>query len=312
MDELVLSLLLTVLPITGNQVAELDFHVHTLDATPPNELYAYRLSNPFNERSQMTNFAVLCATLDWDATRLFRQPQETPDELRIFSACYLSMPASTNSTKFLRLHVREWKTNWTATAVEEAILKRLTIESAPDADLLLTKLAANPENARWTRWAIWKLLVRERRKAEAFEYAQREKLNTNISFSRSFPCRPFEKPCIQIFWPDKIRNEVFRYYFPDQKWTSQVVSPPSQTIYLPAGWKRPTGPNYRRSWKQGPSWQVIYSQKGNTLTRTATYEETDSCIAGAIDGNNYSESVIELTTPPKGLLFKAPYYIEVQ
>lgn len=312
MRDLILSLLLTVLPITGNQVADLDFRVHILGAKPPNELYAYRLSNPFKERSQMTTFAILCATLDWDATRLFRQPQETPDDLRVFSACYLSMLASTNSTRFLQFHVREWKTNWTATAVEEAILKRLTIESAPDADLLLTKLAANPENTTWTRWAIWNHLVRERRKAEAFEYAQREKLNTDISFSRSFPCRPFEKPNIQVFWPDKVRNEVFQYYFPDQKWIPHVVPPLSKIVYIPAGWEQPTGPNYRRSWKRGPSWQVIYSQKGNTLTRTATYVETDSYIAGAIEGNNYSESVVEVTTPPKGFLFQTPYYIEVQ
>jgi hypothetical protein len=260
----------------------------------------------------MTNFAILCATLDWDATRLFGQSQEIPDDLRVYSACYLSMPASSESTKFLQFHVSKWKTNWTATAVEEAILKRLTIESAPDADILLTKLAANRENTKWTRWATWNHLVRERRKAEAFEYAKREKLNTAISFSRSFPCLPFEQPCIQVFWPDKVRNEIFQYYFSEQKWIQRVVSPPVSTIYLRGDWERPTGPNYSRSWKKGPSWQVTYARKQNTLTRTATYVETDSYVAGTIEENGYSESIVEVSAAPKGFLFKTPHYIQVQ
>ena len=90
MRDLVLSLLLNVLPITGNQVADLDFRVLTLGTIPPNKLYAHRLSYPLGNRSQMTNFAILCATLDWDATRLFGQSQETPDDLRVYSAYYLS------------------------------------------------------------------------------------------------------------------------------------------------------------------------------------------------------------------------------
>jgi hypothetical protein len=128
------------------------------------------------------------------------------------------------------------------------------------------------------------------------------------SASPLIPLPPFEKPSIQVFWPTK-SNGIWQYYFPEQKWIPQVVPPPRKTVYLQADWEHPTGPAYRRSWKKGPSWQVTYCQKGNILTRTAIYVDADSYIAGTIDGSNYSESVVEITTPPKRFLFKAPYYI---
>lgn len=312
MLDAVLSLLLTTLPITGNQQAELDFRVQIAGESPPAELAAYRLTNPFKNRTQMTNHASLCATLDWDATRMFGGPQHTPDDLRVYSACFLSTASTANSLKFLRLHAREWQTNWTANAIEEAILKRLAIESPADADAFTEKLTANPDNLPCIRWVIWQNLVKERRKAEAADYARREQLETSVSFSQSFQCLPFEPPFIQLCRPDKVRNEIWQYCFGTRQWIARVAPPPGKTIYLKADWEQPSGPKYFRTWQKGPSWQVTYVQQGTRLTRSSSHVEADSYIAGRIEPGGYAETVVELSDPPRGFIYKTPACIEVQ
>ena len=72
MFDTVFQLLLTTLALTGNQVYELDFRIGTLGEPAPAQLYSYRLAHPFESRVQMTNFAILCASLDWNAASLFQ------------------------------------------------------------------------------------------------------------------------------------------------------------------------------------------------------------------------------------------------
>ena len=76
MFDLVFQILLTTLALTGNQVYELDFRIGTLGEPAPAQLYSYRLAHPFESRVQMTNFAILCASLDWNAARYL--PKESP------------------------------------------------------------------------------------------------------------------------------------------------------------------------------------------------------------------------------------------
>ena len=186
------------------------------------------------------------------------------------------------------------------------------MEAPKLADELWCKLAANPANIKSTRWAVWKSLMRDRRKAEASEFAAREQIKTGIEFSSSFPCFPFQAPDVLVFWPDKVRNTLYRYNFAAGQWIPKAEYPPKRDQFVMASWKAPQDKSYRRSWKKGPSWQITYAKEGNTLTRTAHYVETDSYITGAISGHNYSESVVELSQSPKGALVRALHYIELE
>ena len=312
MFDTVFQLLLTTLALAGDQVYELDFRIGTLGEPAPAQLYSYRLAHPFESRVQMTNFAILCASLDWNAARYLPKETRSPDDMRLYGGYYLSLPPAANSMKFLEQYVSRWQTNWVAGLVEEGLLQRLWVEAPKLADELWCKLAANPANIKSTRWAVWKSLMRDRRKAEASEFAAREQIKTGIEFSSSFPCLPFQAPDILVFWPDKVRNTLYRYNFAAGQWIPRAEYPPKRDQFLMASWKAPQDKSYRRSWKKGPSWQITYAKEGNTLTRTAHYVETDSYITGAISGHNYSESVVELSQSPKGALVRAPHYIELE
>ena len=125
MFDLVFQTLLTTLALTGNQVYELDFRIGTLGEPVPAQLYSYRLAHPFESRVQMTNLAVLCASLDWNAARYLSKETTSPDDMRLYCGYYLSMPPTANSMEFLEQYVLRWQTNWAAGPVEEGLLQRL-------------------------------------------------------------------------------------------------------------------------------------------------------------------------------------------
>ena len=313
MFDYVLALLTTLLPIRGNQVMEMDYRILVYGESPPAALFAYHANNPMKSRIQATNFAVLCATFDWDATRYVSEPK-SPGELRLYTSYYLSVPTGINGLKFMRYHAQSWQTNWLASSLEEDLLKRLTIDSPTDASTLIDRLITKPENAEFVRWSNWHELMKQRRKSEALDYARRHELRTEISFSSQFPCLPFEveQPPIYVLRPSPVRTELYQYFFPSQHWALRIVPPPRKPIFVPSSWKKPEINQYERAWKRGPSWQITYNQKDCVLTRTATRVEAESYIVGTISTNGFSESVVEVPLPPKGYVLKAPSYIEVE
>src|ERR1035441_3413153 len=166
MNGTVLALLLSLLPITGGQFISLDQRINLLGEPPPNDLYSWRLTHPFESQTQKTNFAALCLAMDWDATRFFRKSTPTPADLRLYSQYYLTS-GGPRALCFLKFHAQSWQTNWQAGPIEENVLKRLSLEASDAANDFFAKLAARADNVPYTRWFTWHNLMQERRKREA-------------------------------------------------------------------------------------------------------------------------------------------------
>ena len=309
MNGTVLALLLSLLPITGGQFISLDQRINLLGEPPPNDLYSWRLTHPFESQTQKTNFAVLCLAMDWDATRFFRKSTPTPADLRLYSQYYLTS-GGPRALCFLKFHAQSWQTNWQAGPIEENVLKRLSLEASDAANDFFAKLAARADNVPYTRWFTWHNLMHERRKREAAALVEREQLNTNIACSVEFACRPHQAPRNLILWPSAVRTELHYYDCDTRQWAFSLDHPPQRPVYVPREWTAPQGKTYQRNWQPGPSWQVLYQYDGKILTRTGVRVEGCSCISGQISANGFQESLLT-TARPDHYVQKAPACVQV-
>jgi hypothetical protein len=310
--EHLLALLASLLALNGNQVMDLDYQTLQLGRPSYPEIAEARAVQSFKNTNQIQNYAICCAILNWDAVKFLSKNPKNADISRIFAAEYSSAPSSEVQLKFLREYARQWQTNWEASPVEEGVLKRLSIQDMDEARVFADKLLANPKNLAYTQWYHWFLLVSERRKEEAQQFATENHIDKSLAASSRYPLPAFETMKVQIVWPRLARTDTYSYALGQKIWTPSVTPAPNKPIYIPDDWKSPQGVRYNRSWQKGPAWQVVYSREGNYVVRTAKYVEQNSHIEGKIRGNNISEEVVQELQEPAGYYHVNPTFVVVK
>jgi hypothetical protein len=309
--DFILKLLASLVALDGNQVMDLDYQTFQLGRATHRELAGYSAVAPFQNASQLKNYAVLCATLDWNPTAAIPRNPGTPDQMRLFAEQFLSVPPNNIQQIFLERYVTTWRTNWQAGVIEAGILKRLSIQSPEKAAQFFDKLLSNPTNAPYTEWYHWYLLTSERRKAEAYKYAAEHHLDTSIRLSTSYPLITNRPPSVQIVWPHQNRTDSYSYSFGQKLWAAKVIPPTQKIVYVSGEWSPPSGTNYLRTWQRGPSWQITYTCTAGRLVRTATYVACNSHVEGNIAGRGFAESIVEEIQEPAGYLYPGPNIVVI-
>jgi hypothetical protein len=310
--EHLLALLASLLALNGNQVMDLDYQTLQLGRPSYPEIGEARAVQSFKNTNQIQNYAICCAILNWDAVKFLSKNPKNADISRIFASEYSSAPSSEVQLKFLREYARQWQTNWEAGPVEEGVLKRLSIQDMDEAQVFADKLLANPKNLAYTQWYHWFLLVSERRKEEAQQFATEHHIDKAIMASSRYPLPSYMPMRMQIAWPRVARTDTYTYFFGQKTWAPAVVPKQNKPVYISNEWNPPSGSHYSRSWQRGPSWQVTYARDGSWVVRTATYVERNSHVEGKIDGNNVSEEIVEELQEPAGFYYVTPTFVVVQ
>jgi len=308
----ILALLASLLALNGNQVMDLDYQAFQLGRDPHPELASIRAAQPFKDTNQVRNFAIVCATLDWNPTRFLSKKPANPDVGRLFAAEYATVPSSATQLAFLRTYADQWRTNWEAGPAEEGVLTRLSVQDPEKAQVFADKLLSNPKNLPYTQWYHWSLLMSERRKEEAQQFATEHHIDKAIMASSRYPLPSYMPMKMQIAWPRVARTDTYTYFFGQKTWAPAVIPKQNKPVYISSEWNPPSGSHYSRSWQRGPSWQVTYARDGSWLVRTATYVERNSHVEGKIDGNNVSEEIVEELQEPAGFYYVTPTFVLVQ
>ena len=209
----ILALLASLLALNGNQVMDLDYQAFQLGRDPHPELASIRAAQPFKDTNQVRNFAIVCATLDWNPTRFLSKKPANPDVGRLFAAEYATVPSSATQLVFLRTYADQWRTNWEAGPAEEGVLKRLSVQDPEKAQVFADKLLSNPKNLPYTQWYHWSLLMSERRKEEAQQFAAEHHIDKAIMASSRYPLPSYMPMKMQIAWPRVARTDTYTYFF---------------------------------------------------------------------------------------------------
>jgi hypothetical protein len=308
----IFTLLTSLLALNGNQVMDLDYQTFQLGRPPHPELAAYWSATPFRNTNQIQNYAILCATLDWDAARFMPKKRQSPDDSRMFAAQFISVPSSVNQLRFITEYADGWQTNWEAGPVEEGVLKRLCIQDFDAAQVFAGKLLANPKSLRYTQWYHWYLLRTERRKEEAEQFAAENKIERPVQTSTRYPLPSHVPLRLQVVWPRVVRTDTYTYFTGQKTWAPSIIPRQEKSVYIASDWNPPKGEHYNRSWQKGPGWQIIYHRNGDWLVRTATYVERNSHVEGDVKGNNFSEEIVEEPQEPAGYYYRTPTFIVVK
>ena len=307
-----LAILASLFALNGNQVVNLDFQAWELGRPTEPELSTYYPAQPFQNAHQIRNYAILSATLDWNPLAAIPTKQDNPEFLRTFCAEFITVPEGPNQIRFFRHYVDAWQTNWTASAVEEGLLKRLSVQLPELASAFVDKLVQNQANVPYLTWYRWRLMMLDRRKEDAYRFAQENHLDTDLACSSVYPL-PAQLPVqIQVVWPLPNATEVYTYASAQHTWVPSFVAAPSRSVIRWSTWSRPQKPKYARSWRKGPAWQIMYSRSGNKLTRTAVYLERNSHIEGEIQQGALVEKTVEELQEPRRVSRQAPYLVVIE
>lgn len=307
-----LPLITSLFLLDGNQVMNLDLHVMQLGEPKHQEYASAFLGAKFRTPAQPVNCAILAASLDWDVIPLLPASITNASSLRVYGQFFVSVPNNPNQEKFLAKYVDSWNTNWTASTVEENVLKRLAIQNPEQASGFFDKLSVNKANEPYTRWYTWYSLIKNRKKSEAWTYQQSHSFDPEIHASSTFTIPDRVLPKLGVIWPSATVTELYYYAFGQKVWAPTVIAKPEKPMVIASSWSRPEKTTYYRTWIPGPAWQITYSATNGVITRTANYVENNSYIRGTITGPSaFSEEILQEGNP-KGISSKYGNFIQIE
>lgn len=273
--------------LTGSAVLGLHLEKEQLGhAVPMPAEFTLNSPNPATNAKWVT----VAVALDWDIKGyLIAHPTIKLATLRQIATEYCSSQVSSNQVTYLELYATSWPTNQQAGAAEAGILKRLDLQQSTKAVDFAEALAANPQNTEVLSWHHWYMMTLERRKQEAAGFAESKHLDTSLSFSTSYPL--LQNASVSVLRLSKRNLYAWNYSFGQKQWFPQITEAPSNIVNLGVDWGTP-GNEYSRTFQKGPSWQIVFSSKSGTLTRTATFCLQDSFIKGTITKDGFQEETV--------------------
>jgi len=172
------------------------------------------------------------------------------------------------------------------------VLKRLSVQDPEKAQVFADKLLSNPKNLPYTQWYHWSLLMSERRKEEAQQFAAEHQHRQSDHGLVPLSVAILYANEMQIAWPRVARTDTYTYFFGQKTWAPAVIrSKTSLSTYPASG--TPRADLITAEAGKGAKLASDLCRDGSWLVRAATYVERNSHVEGKIDGNNVSEEIVE-------------------
>ena len=167
---------------------------------------------------------------------------------------------------FLRTYADQWRTNWEAGPVEEGVLTRLSVQDPEKAQAFADKLLSNRRIFHTPNGITGILLMSERRKEEAQQFATEHHIDKAIMASSRYPLPSYMPMKMQIAWPRVARTDMYTYFFGQKTWAPAVIPKQNKPVYISSEWNPPSGSHYSRSWQRSklasdlcPRWELAGS-----------------------------------------------------